>query len=469
MRLESDADAVQICTVHKSKGLAYGIVFCPFAWEASKGDPRKEAVIAHDPEHDRVICQYPPPDLVITEAWERERASEEARLLYVALTRAKHRCYVVWGDLGSKSARHSALAHVLHDGAPPEQWREQLGAFCAEHSSVMAVRDYDAAQPTLPWEKPETTMPELREREFPAGAEKRLSPWRVVSFSSLRAPAVVAPAAAETPDYVDPALSQPVEPTPPHGIFGFAKGAKAGTCLHEIFEKCDFARARSDDTAALVAAALRRHGLDDPAAHAARIDPQRVVVEMLSDVFDSRLPEADLSLSSVPRDRTLAEWQFHLPVDSVSQPRLADVFARYGRGPVGDRYPPLLRALAAREVHGFLMGFVDLVFTHGERWYVVDWKSNHLGNDVVAYGEEAIVRAMCEHHYVLQYHLYALAVHRHLRQRLRGYDYDRHFGGAAYAFLRGIRTGSTGGWYFDRPPRALIDALDEMMRGDLAA
>lgn len=470
IRLETDADAVQICTVHKSKGLEYGIVFCPFLWSARDDDPANEPVLAHDVEHDRVLYRYPPPDPVISEMRERERISEDARLLYVALTRAKHRCYVAWGNLGTTAAKDSALAHVLHAGAPPEQWWEQLGELCGAHANVMAVRDWTAEQPISHWEKPAASAPDLREREFSDAAKPQLFPWRVASFSSLRAAAAIVPAAAvEIPDHVDPAITQPLEPAPSRGIFAFAKGARAGTCLHEVFEKCDFSRARDDATAALVTETLRRHGLDDPSAHAGRIDPASVVGEMLVDVLDSRLPEAGLALSSVTRDRMLAEWQFHLPMGSGSQARLAEAFARHGRSPVSDRYPPLLRALGGRDVRGFLMGFVDLVFMHEDRWYVVDWKSNHLGNDAGDYDDVSLASAMCEHHYVLQYHLYTLALHRYLAQRLRDYDYERHFGGAAYAFLRGIRAGSSNGWYFDRPPLALIEALDAVVQGELAA
>jgi exodeoxyribonuclease V beta subunit len=131
--------------------------------------------------------------------------------------------------------------------------------------------------------------------------------------------------------------------------------------------------------------------------------------------------------------------------------------------PVLEGYPALLRALGEREVEGFLMGFVDLVFTHGERWYVVDWKSNHLGNRVADYGTASIARAMREHHYVLQYHLYAVALHRYLASRLPRYDYERHFGGVYYAFIRAIRGSERYGWYVDRPPRALVESLDAMM------
>jgi exodeoxyribonuclease V beta subunit len=287
----------------------------------------------------------------------------------------------------------------------------------------------------------------------------------------LRAPSAVvaAAAAAELPDYVDAPAGPPIETAPPRGIFAFAKGARAGTCLHEIFEKCDFTRVREAETAALVETTLRRHGLDAPTAHPATIAPTEVVTRMLEDVLESTLPGTRFSLSAVSRAQKLPEWQFHLPMGAVSQNRLAEIFAKHGVGAIRERYPAELRALGDRTVEGFLMGFVDLVFVHDGRWYLVDWKSNHLGNTANSYDAESIGRAMREHHYVLQYHLYTVALHRYLGQRLRGYDYDEHFGGIYYAFLRGIRADAPGGWYFDRPPRALVDALDTLMQRRAAA
>jgi exodeoxyribonuclease V beta subunit len=103
---------------------------------------------------------------------------------------------------------------------------------------------------------------------------------------------------------------------------------------------------------------------------------------------------------------------------------------------------------------------VDIAFTHGSRWYVADWKSNHLGDSPASYDEGTILREMSANHYILQYHLYLLALHRYLAVRQPGYDYDSHIGGAWYAFVRGIDGSPGRGWWHDRPPRALIEALD---------
>jgi exodeoxyribonuclease V beta subunit len=236
--------------------------------------------------------------------------------------------------------------------------------------------------------------------------------------------------------------------------------------LHEVLERCDFSRVGDEATARVIGDALRRHGLDDAAAHAAGIDPTRAVAAMLADLAESELPETRFRLRSIGRDSRLNEWQFYLPMASVSQSAFAECFARHAEGALRDDYPRELLALGSAGVRGFLMGFVDLVFTHGERWYVLDWKSNHLGNSLGDYDERSLGRVMREDHYVLQYHLYALALHRYLEQRLRSYDYDRNFGGVYYCFLRAVRARKPGGWHFDRPGRALIDALDALVRGE---
>jgi exodeoxyribonuclease V beta subunit len=121
--------------------------------------------------------------------------------------------------------------------------------------------------------------------------------------------------------------------------------------------------------------------------------------------------------------------------------------------------------LPARRWSGFLAGFVDMVFEHRGRWHVLDWKSNHLGNRGQDYGASSLWAAMLEHHYVLQYHLYVVALHRYLRLRLSDYDYDRHVGGAHYVFLRGLSPEGERGWWSDRPPRPLIVALDRWLGG----
>jgi exodeoxyribonuclease V beta subunit len=107
---------------------------------------------------------------------------------------------------------------------------------------------------------------------------------------------------------------------------------------------------------------------------------------------------------------------------------------------------------------------MDLVFVHEDRWWLVDWKSNWLGDSPDDYPAEALWREMLSQQYPLQYHLYLLALHRLLRARLPGYDYDRHIGGVRYVFVRGVTPGRPElGLFRDRPPREVIEALERRL------
>ena len=162
------------------------------------------------------------------------------------------------------------------------------------------------------------------------------------------------------------------------------------------------------------------------------------------------------------------EWKFTLPLGHVAPDRLARLFREHGQGGAAYDYAAHLETLGRREVHGYLTGIVDLIIQHDDRWFVIDWKSNHLGSSLEDYGAPSLWQAMAHHHYVLQYHLYVFALHRFLSRRLPDYDYERHMADTYYVFLRGLdgeaENGETPGWYVDRPPRALIEAMGALMK-----
>ncbi|MDB5858078.1 MAG: recB, partial [Ramlibacter sp.] len=126
-------------------------------------------------------------------------------------------------------------------------------------------------------------------------------------------------------------------------------------------------------------------------------------------------------------------------------------------------------ALLPQQLNGMLKGFIDLVFEHEGRYYVADYKSNRLGAIDADYTPAAMRAEVLRHRYELQYALYLFALHRLLRARLPDYDYDRHVGGAVYLFLRG-HAAATGGLHLEKPPKALMEALDRLFSGqELAA
>jgi exodeoxyribonuclease V beta subunit len=161
--------------------------------------------------------------------------------------------------------------------------------------------------------------------------------------------------------------------------------------------------------------------------------------------------------------------EFALPVSApdgsaVTPQRLGDVFRRMPSPAVPADYPARVGGLRFEPIAGFVRGYVDLVFESQGRWYLVDYKSSSLGPGVEHYARQGLAAVMAEHHYFLQYHLYAVAVHRMLCLRTLDYDYDRDFGGVFYLFLRGItpQHAPEHGVFFDRPPRSTLLALSAL-------
>ena len=472
LRLETDADAVQIITIHKSKGLEFDVVFCPGLWGTRRTDTN-EPVLVH--EDGTAVFDHGSPERAARGRLAlAEELAEELRLVYVALTRAKLRCYVSWGAVKNGRTKlhagHTALGWLLRstpDGLSttelvervPAAFEAALGEWDAslrelvQHSdgamTVEVLAEEQASSPRWTGVATERCTPHCR-TDLPN--TESLRGWRIASFTSLTA-------GRQVDDARD--VADAVEGTRvwtrahrPADFMDFPAGRLPGVALHELFERADFDADRST-LFTLAGEVLHRAQLVD---HEERIV---AVTGMMRRVLDDTLPGTTLALRDVPRDHTLREWSFHLPLGDVSAATLGEAFARHG-DEVARRYAPALRRLSTERTHGFLSGVLDLAFEHGGRWHVVDWKSNQLGADLAHYERGELEREMFASHYVLQYHLYVTALHRFLKLRVKDYDYDTHVGGAWYAFLRGV-DGTGRGWFNDRPPRALITALDALM------
>jgi exodeoxyribonuclease V beta subunit len=235
-----------------------------------------------------------------------------------------------------------------------------------------------------------------------------------------------------------------------------------------MLEVADLGALDAPATRELVETKLRQFGLADPAAHPGAVDPVADVLSMLHALAGARVHENGPTIAAICSgpggDRHAAEWQFTMPARGGDLRQLAGLLAEHGSDPARG-YAPRLAGLPNQVLRGFLGGFADLIAEHEGRFWILDWKSNHLGDDASDYGPDALRAAMYEHDYVLQYHLYSLALHRHLRQRQRGYDPERHLGGVCYPFLRGAVARTNNGMFFDRPPAALLAAMDEWAGG----
>jgi len=441
LRLESDDDAVRVMTVHKSKGLEFPVVFCPFAWGASR-EEKGEAVLFHDATRKAVL------DLGSAEQEDHrgqagiEALAENVRLLYVALTRARDRCYVAWG--GVRSAEQSAMAHLLgHLGEKDP--REGLEEYLDRETDHACVTD-------LPGDRPEPLRAAVASPEEPAARVFSRAidrTWGMASYTSFTRGLHAQDEAADR-DVLAYSAEDGAEEKGKRDrdIFSFPRGARAGTLLHEIFEKLDFTAGEAG-MRSVVGRTLADQGFDPPWTDA--------VTSMVHRVLDVDL--GGFSLAGVRDSDRLTELEFMYPIRTVTPEVLVGALG----GSMQGGLPAPTSRFSFDPVRGFLRGFMDLVFRHDGKYYLVDWKSNHLGDHVEDYRQDALLHVMVRDGYVLQYHLYCVALHRYLVQRLEGYDYDEHFGGVFYVFLRGVDPGKgmAYGVFRARPGREVIGALED--------
>ena len=467
LRLESDENLVKIVTVHRAKGLEFPVVFCPFAWFGHRPGAETTAEY-YDPDAATPVLDVRPAPAAL-ERQRDEQHSDELRLLYVALTRARYRCEVAWARV--THGEYSPLAWLLH-GEETRKASErhvknlnatawlaevrQFGERAADAISVTVHGNAGTPETSETGAGPAREVPPRAESLAARKLERRLSRIRqLTSYSALAAGAVAGAGAAEgggeeSPgDHDAPYIDAEPAPDGVRNEFTFPAGSRPGNCLHEILaNRLQPDRGLEDDCRD----ALAKHGIGTE-----WIDVARTLV---TNALYTPLPVGGTDafrLADV--DRPVAEMQFHLPVSGLRPAQLARAVEAHGYDvALGD---------GAGAINGFLNGFIDVVARAGGRWYVIDYKSNWLGGDVAAYSPEAIERAMAQHGYRLQYLLYLVALHRLLRVRLPDYDYDRHVGGAFYLFLRGMRPYAAGsGVFCDRPPRACIEAIDACFQGE---
>ncbi|MGE0385785.1 MAG: exodeoxyribonuclease V subunit beta [Gammaproteobacteria bacterium] len=466
IRLETDAPLVKIVTVHRAKGLEYPIVLCPFLWDDASRPPGDGSFVWHDPQADNhavldMRCEER--EIALARKAEEDFA-ESLRLFYVAATRAVHRCYVWWGYLNG--AARSAAAWFLF-GRPDEAGAAALearveGLGQAGRAEALRMLERDSAGTIALRAAPEA-VPAVAGATEPAPvlAARTLlravpAPWRIASFTRLVADAGELLSVA--PDH-DATVRPPALPGGGEDMFGFPRGAAAGSCLHAIIEEVDFTRAGARELEAIAGRHLAQAGFE------ARWQP--VVAAHLRRVLDTPLDATGLRLADVPRARRLDELEFRFSLGRVDAGALTQCLRAL---PVaeGGAYADACARLSFGSVHGYMRGFIDLLFEVQGRWYLADYKSNWLGAQREDYAAARLPAVMAREGYRFQYLIYLVALHRFLRARLPGYRYERHVAGVAYLFLRGMdpATGRDSGVFFDRPPRSVIEALDRRFLPD---
>ncbi|MEJ5359742.1 MAG: UvrD-helicase domain-containing protein [Desulfobacterales bacterium] len=471
LRLESDDRAVQIITQHRSKGLAYPVVFLPFAGTASQVDGKD--FLFHDP------CGDDRPTLDVSGEKEsprriqalKEDLAENLRLFYVALTRARERCYLAWGR--TRSAQSSALAWLLRSadpegeaGADPvgsllreyrklddEALIQRLSRLVADAEGAIALEPPPAEEALPPATKPAPPPCSLSRRAFSGRIDDT---WGVTSYSALIAGRFEEEdPLGEVESFAAASATPSAAERPQVPLASFPSGAKSGIFFHELLERADF---QGDGFRENALTTLALHGIDPAWA-----DPVEELLSQLAGLPLFHDPQP-VCLRGIDPPRRVPEMEFTLPLKRVTPGLIRELFHDAALPPAAQAEQQIGR-LHFSPVRGFLRGVIDLVFEHRGRFYLVDWKSNLLGGHFDDYRPEALARAMAGHLYLLQAYLYVLALHRLLAVRVPGYRYEEHFGGVAYVFLRGVRgeRDPAAGVFRDRPDPQLIRRWEEAL------
>lgn len=433
-RLEGEQHLVQIVTIHKSKGLEYPLVFLPFSCLVHSQNSADPFYVYHDGLTLKASLEK-------IEHTQKERLAEEVRLLYVAMTRAI--CQLWVGVCATGKCDENPLASLLHLNA--SDWNTQtLDATLTQLASKHAQIAYlDLPKPNAAHQH---NTPTIDEELYPRIMTKAADfSWKMTSYTELMRH--------------QPALTQYTTQAPVDlcvektrgsecSIFTFPKGAQAGKFLHRIFETLDFNHLD----------ALTTHIQTHLQASSFEMLWQDILVETVTHTLKTRL-FADCRLMDLEARQKRIELEFVYNLGRSSIQDFEQCARQY------DALSARAPQLEPEQLHGLLRGFIDLVFEWQGRYYILDYKSNYLGESAQDYDTPQLEAAMLAHRYDIQYQLYALALHRLLAWRLRDYCPSKHFGGVIYLFLRG-QTAPSRGVFFTQIQPEFLTALDQLFDDD---
>jgi exodeoxyribonuclease V beta subunit len=443
MRLESDEDLVQITTMHSAKGLQYPIVFCPFLW-SSKVIKGNESTISFKKDGETFIdlsgsMDHRNKDEFVQLAREQNMA-EDVRLAYVSLTRSISACYVFLPDYNK--IENSPISYIMNgkEVSPSVD-------FDTIKTQLEAKDQIDIRQPVIEIKK-KKAEDELNKMILRAESLKRKDLFdypRMLSYTAL--------VSGHGDDFSgkdhDRAFfgthNGSEDAVKSLNRFSFPKGANAGSFLHQIFEDMSFQK--EEERLEIIRHNLDRFGFSE--------DWEGEVRVWVEETLNQNLCTPDISLIDLNEDQVIKEMEFFFPVNDLQVREIWRLIRlRHSEETVHESF------------RGFLKGYIDLIFSWKGKYYILDYKSNHLGNKIEDYTTPALKTAVKDAGYDLQYHLYTLALDRYLASRLNDYNYEDHFGGVLYLFLRGINPKQPGsGVFFDKPDAKLIQKLNEVVKG----
>lgn len=441
LRLESDQHVVQVMTTHRSKGLEFPVVFLPFAWTMGTGTRASAPSLYHDRSQgfrpclalDAASVDVAQADIAM------ERQGEAIRMLYVALTRARERCYVVASEAFNLAWGTARALDWLLD--PSREEPLQAKALEVEPAVRQMVDDLGDGSMHLarPPARPTTGIdvgPEMASLLMGRSLKPTPVAYSIHSYSSLAhggSNRVTTAAMVDIADLIEETVIDRRIP---------ARGAAFGIFVHRLLERWAQGHSVAEEE-------LKRQR--DLAGYTEKQVPIAALCSLVEATLKASLPPGGHSLQALTDSERAAELEFDLAVPAQPTDALSQAWQQLRGGDI---------RLNKQRVGGLLRGFIDLVVRIDGRYYVVDYKTN----DLPEYSAKGLELAMLEHDYDLQYLLYLLALHRHLGARLHDYDPRHHLGGALYLFVRGMAADSESGVFYRQAPVALIEQLDLQWR-----
>lgn len=469
LQLESDQHLVKIMTIHSSKGLQFPLVFCPTLWLGRKPDFYKNKVTRPAEYHKKndstlyINIEREKTEQRLDAEFQStlESTAEEVRKTYVALTRAQYVTYVFWethsdtifSGLGSSLVgRESVIDSITKNYSIKEGGDIDDSTFISRFKELSTesggriglelVTDPSfSASRVSPGEQIEPDGDQL----IYTGRTELTVQKKMESFSSLAGHS----SEAGEPDYdqLIERYTEALRPQDPQlktgglNLFEFPKGATAGTAIHKLFEleEFDFSTIGTTGFIPQIEGVLEEYRFDKKWAP--------VLQKMLRNVAGSEMP--GLSLNTLKNEDQIREMEFQFAATDADSDQLLNIIrngsAESENGPVSNM---------------FLTGFIDLIARQNGKYYILDYKSNFLGDSLDDYSQPDLKREILANSYDLQYQLYTVALVKYLRTRIPGFDYDQHVGGAAYLFVRGMKSGTDQGIWFEKPNKDVIENLE---------
>jgi|GEM_PF-4707872 len=424
-KLATDKDLIQIFTVHHAKGLQYKIVFLPCLWLMEYRNKKANApIIYHQDDNKRddnkIVYDFTPSDKN-QEKYKKEQQAEEIRKLYVAITRAETACFVYWHYL--KTAKENPLQQIIsHD----DDFMENIKGI-----QIDEITKYENI-------KPPTSPKKINNNKLTLPLTKitqKLQNFQRKSYTSL------------SPEYnyeKHKKENESLDNKKTDEILQFKKGADTGDMMHKILEWQVF----NQDIKKII-----ENNQSFDLSH----NNKKTIIKWVQEIGNTKLTPDNLVLNQLKSSDVVSEMEFNFAIDEIDINRLNQYFDRiYNK--------KLANPITKNNFCGLITGSIDLIFLWNGKYYLADYKTNFIGDEIHDYNKDKMQEQIIHHRYDLQYTIYSIALHRYLKNiMLDAYDYNRHFGGVFYLFVRAMRQNNNNyeGVFFDKIKKEQIFKLED--------